>query len=110
MACRRNETKLKCPRTECSCIIFREHIATLALIDAVGLVSIEKAREGEVEQVSEFWSVTDMMQFENVGFSKDTADGKKFLICADCEVGPLGFHDTTKADKVYYIAASRTSS
>ena len=61
------------------------------------------------EQISEFWSVKDMMAFENVGFSKDTADGKKFLICADCEVGPLGFHDTTRSEKVYYIAVSRTA-
>ena len=104
---RRNETRLNCPR--CSCTIFREQAAFFTTIEPVSLLCIEKQKEGIYEDISEFWSVTDMMAFENVGFSRDTADGKKFLICADCEVGPLGFHDTTRSEKVYYISVSRTA-
>uniref|UniRef100_A0A6P4G1R9 Guanine nucleotide exchange factor MSS4 homolog n=1 Tax=Drosophila rhopaloa TaxID=1041015 RepID=A0A6P4G1R9_DRORH len=44
------------------------------------------------EPLKGFWLVKDMMMFENIGFS-NTVDGKKFLVCADCERGPVGYHD-----------------
>ena len=31
-----------------------------------------------------------MFDFDNVGFSK-TVDDCKFLTCADCEIGPIGY-------------------
>ena len=34
-------------------------------------------------------------------------DGIKYLTCADCEVGPLGFHDPTEAPLRFLIAACR---
>ncbi|XP_051967248.1 guanine nucleotide exchange factor MSS4-like [Xyrauchen texanus] len=37
------------------------------------------------------WLVDDMSTFENGGFTKDV--GKvKYIICADCEIGPIGWH------------------
>ena len=39
-------------------------------------------------------------------FSK-SKDGIKYLTCADCEVGPLGFHDPTEAPLRFLIAACR---
>lgn len=33
----------------------------------------------------------DMFTFVNVGFTKDVGN-IKFLVCADCEVGPTGWH------------------
>ncbi|XP_017016123.1 guanine nucleotide exchange factor MSS4 homolog [Drosophila takahashii] len=46
------------------------------------------------EPLKDFWLVKDMMTFENIGFSH-TVDGRKFLVCADCERGPVGYHDLT---------------
>ena len=41
-------------------------------------------------QLKQFWVVSDMFDFDNVGFSK-TVDDCKFLTCADCEIGPIGY-------------------
>uniref|UniRef100_A0A915INC7 Uncharacterized protein n=1 Tax=Romanomermis culicivorax TaxID=13658 RepID=A0A915INC7_ROMCU len=53
-----------------------------------------------------FWSVDDIFKFENCGFS-NTVDGRKFLICADCEMGPIGFQDLDS--KMCHIALDRVS-
>lgn len=58
---------------------------------------------------SEFWSVDSVFAFENMGFTKslndhasslsctdtpalntDRIEGKRFLCCANCDLGPLG--------------------
>ncbi|PVZ97687.1 hypothetical protein BB558_006353 [Smittium angustum] len=41
-----------------------------------------------------YWSVSDVFSFENIGISKPVNGGIQYLICAECECGPLGFHDT----------------
>ena len=69
-----------------------------------------KVKNGEslhnqVEYLSEYWMVDNMMTFENVGFSHNVGT-IKYLACADCEVGPIGYHDT-QAPKEFFIAASR---
>ena len=57
------------------------------------------------EVLHDLWMVRDMYTFENVGFSH--AVGKlKYLTCADCEVGPIGYHDTEKPDE-FFVAWSR---
>lgn len=58
----------------------------------------------ESEELVDFWTVGDMFTFENIGFSH-TIDNVKFLVCADCEVGPVGFHDLST--KKCYIALTR---
>lgn len=58
----------------------------------------------ETEELVDFWFVNDMFIFENVGFS-NTVDKRKYLICADCEMGPLGYHDI--ATKKCYLALQR---
>lgn len=63
----------------------------------------QKATDGE--KLSEHWVVSDMMTFENVGFT-NTVGTAKYLICADCEVGPVGWHDVTDKTK-YFIALDR---
>ncbi|TST85776.1 Guanine nucleotide exchange factor MSS4 [Bagarius yarrelli] len=51
------------------------------------------------------WLVDDMYTFENVGFTKNV--GKiKYLICADCEIGPIGLHNLDE-EKSFYIALDR---
>ena len=57
------------------------------------------------DTLSDHWLVEDMFQFENVGFSK-SVDDTKYLICADCEIGPIGWHKITEQNK-FYIACAR---
>lgn len=58
----------------------------------------------ECEELNEFWMVKDIYFFENIGFTK-TVNEKKYLICADCEQGPIGYFD--KNQNKSYIASSR---
>lgn len=58
----------------------------------------------ESENLKDFWEVKDMYTFENIGFS-NAVDNKQYLICADCELGPIGYYDSTT--KISYIALSR---
>ena len=57
------------------------------------------------EDLKAFWMVTDMYTFDNVGFTK-IVDSIKYLICADCEIGPIGWHNVTNKN-AFYIAVSR---
>lgn len=56
------------------------------------------------ELISSFWCVPDMYTFQNVGFS-NTVGTTKFLACADCEAGPIGYHDLENGKS--YIALPR---
>ncbi|XP_058453344.1 guanine nucleotide exchange factor MSS4 homolog [Malaya genurostris] len=56
------------------------------------------------EKLKDFWVVSDMYTFENIGFSH-TVNNVKYLICADCEVGPVGYHDLQT--KQCFIALDR---
>ncbi|XP_030748198.1 guanine nucleotide exchange factor MSS4 homolog isoform X1 [Sitophilus oryzae] len=58
----------------------------------------------ETEDIIHFWAVEDMMTFYNVGFS-NTVGNTKYLTCADCEAGPIGYHDIPS--KMSYVALSR---
>ena len=64
----------------------------------------ESDQQFESEEFSEFWLVDDMFTFDNVGFS-NTIDNRKFLVCADCEMGPIGYHDLDS--KKSFVALSR---
>lgn len=46
------------------------------------------------------------MDFENVGFSK-TVDTTKYLSCADCDAGPIGYHDTQSNPKEFLVNVRR---
>ena len=65
----------------------------------------ETSAPGDGEDLMDFWLVDDMFTFENVGFS-NTVENIKYLICADCEIGPIGFHDT-RNPKAFYVSHSR---
>lgn len=47
-----------------------------------------------------------MYTFENIGFS-NTVGNIKYLACADCELGPIGYYDTDT--KVSYVALARVT-
>lgn len=70
-----------------------------------------------------YWSLPSPLSFENVGFSRNTRPPAtnapstsvvsttappaqvKYLICADCDHGPLGWHDTEGRDLGLEVAA-----
>lgn len=58
----------------------------------------------ETETIKLFWVVNDMFTFQNVGFS-NTVENTKYLTCADCDAGPIGYHDIPS--KISYVAFSR---
>jgi hypothetical protein len=58
----------------------------------------------EVDLVSSWFLVEDIMMFENIGVS-NAVNQTKYLICADCEMGPLGWTDIS--NKKCYVALSR---
>jgi len=58
----------------------------------------------ETELITKCWAVKDMFQFENVGFS-NTIGNFKYLTCADCEMGPIGWHSLET--KINYVADQR---
>jgi len=56
------------------------------------------------EDLGEWWVVADMFDFENIGFSHTVGD-TKYLVCADCEQGPVGWHDNNTRKS--YVALAR---
>ncbi|XP_035653147.2 guanine nucleotide exchange factor MSS4-like isoform X1 [Oncorhynchus keta] len=65
--------------------------------------------EGSVDgdTLTTHWLVDDMYTFENVGFTKDV--GRiKYLICADCEIGPIGWHCLDDKNS-FYVALERVN-
>ncbi|XP_004927541.1 guanine nucleotide exchange factor MSS4 homolog [Bombyx mori] len=61
-------------------------------------------REVQNETIKEFYHVENMYTFENIGFTH-TVDNHKYLSCADCDAGPVGYHDTNTRHS--YVAISR---
>ena len=57
------------------------------------------------EDVGQFYRVEDMFDFDNVGFSRVAGDDRQYLVCADCEVGPIGYHD--RQERKSYVALAR---
>ena len=62
-------------------------------------------QEIPVERVKEFWKIKDMFHFENIGVSK-TIGTTKYLLCADCEIGPVGYHVITNPH-AFFLAVNR---
>ncbi|XP_064112878.1 guanine nucleotide exchange factor MSS4 homolog isoform X2 [Macrobrachium nipponense] len=58
----------------------------------------------KTEDLDEWWVVDDMFTFDNIGFSH-TVGSTKYLVCADCERGPVGWHDNNTRKS--YVALAR---
>ncbi|KAM4700749.1 guanine nucleotide exchange factor MSS4 [Discoglossus pictus] len=69
--------------------------------------SLTESSPPDCELLVEHWLVHDMFTFENVGFTKDVGS-IKFLVCADCEVGPIGWHSLEEKSN-FYVALERVS-
>lgn len=65
-----------------------------------------KTPDGKVqyEKTNHFFFVENMYTFENIGFTH-TIDNCKYLSCADCDAGPVGYYNMNT--KHSYVALSR---
>eukprot|EP00092_Neocalanus_flemingeri_P005988 GFUD01006450.1.p2 GENE.GFUD01006450.1~~GFUD01006450.1.p2 ORF type:complete len:131 (-),score=46.08 GFUD01006450.1:84-434(-) len=70
------------------------------------LESMNKDTVGQKEVLNQFFKVEDMFDFDNIGFT-NTVETTKFLSCADCDVGPLGYHDLIT--KQSFVALARVA-
>ncbi|KAF0377027.1 Mss4-like protein [Gigaspora margarita] len=126
-----NAHDIYCPQLSCGCLLLRTSFGTLVerpkdktasppndeKSDPNGTTNSKENinwnnTNGESTSQSnvEYWQLTDMMAFENIGFSKTIEEtGLKYICCADCNVGPLGYHDTKAQEKEYLIAVNRVS-
>ncbi|EAA10267.3 guanine nucleotide exchange factor MSS4 homolog [Anopheles arabiensis] len=105
----KNKTNVKCDR--CGSLILKSTNSDYDTTEFVLPLAKQKrqpveqeAEEFTTETLKDFWMVKDMYTFENIGFS-NTVDNRKYLTCADCEVGPIGYHDLET--KKSYIALAR---
>ncbi len=82
----------------CQCVILKTKNATFVETQ-LNLPLMEM----KVDETNRVWSVHDYFLFENIGFSK-SVEGIQYLICADCEKGPIG---CCKENKICFISESR---
>ncbi|NXX83261.1 MSS4 factor, partial [Urocolius indicus] len=105
----RNLKAVVCPR--CGSRVLLPGAATFALRELLLPVMRKKAAAaaagGGGELLREHWLVRDMFSFENVGFTRDVGN-VKFLVCADCEAGPIGWHCLDDKDS-FYVALERVA-
>lgn len=69
-------------------------------------VSKDKLIQTPEESVKEYFHVKNMYTFENIGFTHAVND-LKYLTCADCETGPLGYFEIGTTHS--YLALSRVT-
>lgn len=90
----------------CPCRILRTSVAAQVERDVtLPPLPSKEATAGKMES-NAFWMVTDHFSFDNVGFSKETPEGRKYLLCADCEKGPIGYVDVS-APKEIFLSCDR---
>ncbi|KAI1285442.1 Guanine nucleotide exchange factor MSS4 -like protein [Halotydeus destructor] len=91
---------------KCNCLLLRSgHGVYVTVEKEIPTTTIVKDDAKPVkEKLSKFYCVDDIFTFENMGFSNDV-DGTKYLVCAECETGPLGFHDLDT--KKSYVSLDR---
>ncbi|KAK7202413.1 Mss4-like protein [Myxozyma melibiosi] len=113
-----NAHKLYCPFNNCSSLILSPGVGVLTRKPKIPKESfpsraIEEEKEQEEEEEGDdlFWVLTDPFQFDNLGFSKSSTTGIKYLACADCDRGPLGYHDANVIEQggqaEYLLSAKR---
>ncbi|GAA5877760.1 hypothetical protein JCM3774_000747 [Rhodotorula dairenensis] len=119
-----NKVNLYCPRADCRCLLLRAGAGTwvqgtkhdIELPDLPRPMSTLSASNEAATPKRGYWSVSSPLAFENIGFSRNTAAPPssasssstanpaaeaaniKYLTCADCDHGPLGWHDTEGRD------------
>ncbi|KAG5675841.1 hypothetical protein PVAND_005711 [Polypedilum vanderplanki] len=102
----KNRNKIRCQY--CNCLILNSASAHYTdIVFSLPLVHQKRSKsidDLDTEEFNQYWMIEDMYTFENIGFSNTVGD-YKYLICADCEMGPFGYHDLK--DKKCYLALKR---
>ncbi|XP_071563678.1 guanine nucleotide exchange factor MSS4 homolog [Temnothorax nylanderi] len=100
----KNKDKIYC--TFCPSKMLNAGAAKLINMDFALPYIHSKAQDkaNQSETISDYWLIEDMYTFENIGVSH-TVGNVKYLACADCERGPVGWHDLST--KKSYIALCR---
>uniref|UniRef100_A0A1B6DET8 Mss4-like protein n=1 Tax=Clastoptera arizonana TaxID=38151 RepID=A0A1B6DET8_9HEMI len=91
----------------CSCRILNSGNGILKEVEFRLPDMMKKAKCNEdhtSEEITHVWLVNDMLSFENIGVSK-SVNGIKYLTCADCEMGPIGWMDLET--NISYLAITR---
>ncbi|RUS28661.1 rab interactin-like proteing factor [Jimgerdemannia flammicorona] len=104
----KNAYDIFCPREGCRSIVLKKGAATWMERDSLKLAlpTDPPSTTTDGPPTQPYWVLTNMMDFENIGFSH-TVDTTKYLSCADCDIGPLGYHDLGAPEKEYLIAVER---
>lgn len=101
---KKNKNKIKCLR--CDSYILQPMTGVYSKQEpSISIPLVKQKKElannldkMEKESIENFWLVQEMMTFENIGFT-NTVDNKKYLICADCEIGPIGLQSLQKPNE-----------
>lgn len=98
-----NKQNVHC--TRCSSLILRKNQGQFCCqtfdipLPAQSKAELQKSNI-QSEPLSHYWVVNDIYTFENIGFTNAT-NQKKYLICADCEIGPLGFMNVDNQKEIF---------
>ncbi|KAJ6519256.1 Mss4-like protein [Mycena sanguinolenta] len=110
-----NKYDLLCPRPGCGSIILRSGVGKLVEKPSVQMEPADRtpsllAPMPEPPALVHWWLVAPSpMEFENIGFSKpimtEGAAQMKLLICAECDLGPVGWSEVGGTE--FWLACSR---
>ncbi|EJD07915.1 acyl-CoA N-acyltransferase [Fomitiporia mediterranea MF3/22] len=116
-----NKYDLLCPRPRCGCVILKPGVGRLVDKELVELEPVDKSPSSLLASLPPVGSATacwlvepSPMAFENTGFSRtvdrDSANQGarpklKLLICADCDLGPLGW--CLEGGKEFWLVCTR---
>ncbi|KAJ7629338.1 Mss4-like protein [Mycena rosella] len=110
-----NRYDLLCPRPECGSIILRTGVAKLVEKPSFQMEPTDRTPAllpplPEPPALTAWWLVAPSpMEFENIGFSKplsgDVGTPMKLLICAECDLGPVGWSAVGGTE--FWLACSR---
>jgi hypothetical protein len=106
-----NKKKLRCIR--CNSLILQEMTSVFKQCEqSIPIPSMKPKKDlanpSNIETIDSnmFWLVDDMMKFDNVGFT-NLVDKKKYLICADCEIGPIGLQPNADVTNEFLVCVDR---
>lgn len=101
----RNKLPILCMR--CNCAILSPNVASFVDAKPFSLPFCRQAKNStsiNAEVINSWWQVERMFDFENIGFTH-ARDGVKYLICANCEDGPVGY--LCPVTKAHFVAVCR---
>ncbi|KAK9466547.1 Mss4-like protein [Lipomyces arxii] len=109
----KNSYRLYCSYDNCESLVVSPNVAILQRRPVISSQHLQEklldSSNGQLE-LDWSWVLYDPFEFDNIGFSKSSNSGIKYLACADCDRGPLGYHDENYRDadgrKEYLLTAS----